>query len=69
MKFGSCIRVSRVIQQERHFVIFAPSAYQEGFNCCYNVAKATNFVEFSWVDIDKLVSASMEKVWLFNNNA
>lgn len=54
------VKISRIIQREGQFVILAPGAYHGGFNCGYNVAKATNFADFSWPEVGRLASRNKE---------
>lgn len=66
-RFGSSVRVFRIMQQKQHFVILAPPANKGRFDSGHNVAKATNCTDVLWVDAGRVVSASMEKVRPINN--
>lgn len=51
---------TRSIQRERQFVVIVPSAYHGGFNVGYNVAEVTNFADFSWPEVGRLVPKNKE---------
>lgn len=54
------VRVSRVIQERGLFVVLPPKVYHGSFKTEYNVAKATNFADFSWPQICRLIAKNRE---------
>lgn len=54
------VRVTRLLQKERKFVISSPNVYHCGFNTGCIVAKAANFADFSWPEAGKLIARNGE---------
>jgi [histone H3]-trimethyl-L-lysine9/36 demethylase len=47
------IKMHKLVQREREFVISRTKAYHSGFNSGFNIAEAVNFALPSWVPIGK----------------
>lgn len=45
------IKMRKVVQREREFVISRASAYHSGFNAGFNIAEAVNFALPAWVSV------------------
>jgi len=45
------IKMRKVVQREREFVISRAKAYHSGFNSGFNIAEAVNFALPSWIPI------------------
>ena len=54
MKHG--VKLHKMVQRPREFVIARAMAYHSGFNAGFNIAEAVNFALPSWIDIAKDVS-------------
>lgn len=54
------MEIKRVIQNEGQFVILAPKVDHGRFNTEYNIAKATDFPNFSWPDTAQVVAENRE---------
>ena len=50
------IKLRKVVQKPREFVIARAAAYHAGFNSGFNIAEAVNFALDSWLDIGDNVS-------------
>lgn len=62
------VNVSCVIQPKPHFVALAPRAHRARFDSEFNRTKPTIFVDFSWVDVGRVVSRIME-MFIFISDA
>lgn len=47
------IKLHKVVQKPREFVICRPQAYHSGFNAGYNIAEAVNFALEPWLELAK----------------
>ena len=45
------IKMRKIVQREREFVISRAAAYHSGFNSGFNIAEAVNFALPAWVPI------------------
>ena len=50
------IKMHKMVQRPREFVIARAKAYHSGFNAGFNIAEAVNFALPSWIDIGKEVA-------------
>ena len=50
------IKLHKIVQRPREFVIAKAKAYHSGFNGGFNIAEAVNFALPSWIEIGKNVS-------------
>lgn len=62
------VEVSRIRKPKGNFVVFAPFASHAKFSIGCHVARATNFADFSWADVGKVVSKNMKR-FIFISNA
>ena len=47
------IKLHKIVQRPREFVIGRPQAYHSGFNTGYNIAEAVNFALEPWLELAK----------------
>ena len=47
------VKLRKIVQREREFVVLKAKAYHSGFNSGYNIAEAVNFALESWIPIGK----------------
>ena len=47
------IKMRKLVQREREFVISRAAAYHSGFNAGFNIAEAVNFALPKWIEVGK----------------
>ena len=47
------IKLHKIVQKPREYVICRPQAYHSGFNAGYNIAEAVNFALEPWLELAK----------------
>lgn len=50
------VKGTKIVQSNGQFVIFELKVYHEVFDTGYNIAKATNYADFSWSDYGIIVA-------------
>lgn len=53
------IKLRKVVQRPREFVISRAAGYHSGFNAGYNIAEAVNFALPVWVEVGSKANACM----------